>query len=219
MITARAIFIGAVCFLVGAISLAFAASTTGIRPEVFIGLPWTWSGIQTFGDGKLKVAGATSDFSTLKAPATAGGIATLPAGAGTLLYDSNIAHLNLSQSFAKPQRVKGGSVAISTSTFTFDLDAQQDFEITLVHASCPCTIANPTNIAAAAADHQHGVIRIKQSSTGSDTVGTWGGQWIAGGGVATLTLSTAANAEDYFSYDVIDSTHILITAAALNAGH
>jgi hypothetical protein len=307
----RGLIVGAVCFLVGAIGLAF-AQTTGLRPEQFIALPWTWSGIQSFNDGKFVLNGSSSGSSTVKAPATGGGTATLPTGSGTLVYsaggganlvvgttaitsgtsgrilydnagvlgeatvtgslgnvvlstspsisgltvtssftatglvtnadlvspsitiagstctlgssclgsDGNFAFLDVAQSFTKPQRVKGGNVAISTATFTFDLSAQQDFEITLVHASCPCTIANPTNISAAASDHQHGVIIVNQSATGSDTIGTWGSQWVAAGGVSALpALSTGANAQDIFAYDVIDSTHILIAPVAANVSH
>ena len=43
----RSLVIGAACFLLGAISLAF-AQTVGLRPDQFIAMPWTWSGAQAF---------------------------------------------------------------------------------------------------------------------------------------------------------------------------
>lgn len=51
----KSLFTGAVCFLLGAMALAFAQST-GLRPDQFIALAWTWTGGQTFG----KVIGGTS---------------------------------------------------------------------------------------------------------------------------------------------------------------
>lgn len=121
-----------------------------------------------------------------------------------------------SWTWSKPQRVGLSTVAISTSTFTPDMTAAQDFKIVLVHASCPCTLANPT---APGAYPQHGVIEIDQSATGSDTIGTWGSSWIAPGGTSTLALSSGASARDFFSYVAIDSTHFLIAPGGLNASH
>lgn len=80
----RAMVVGGVCFLLGGLSLALAQ--TSMRPDQFIATAWTWTGIQTFVDGKLSLAGATSGNSVLKAPATGGGTITLPAGSGTLAY-------------------------------------------------------------------------------------------------------------------------------------
>lgn len=45
----------------------------------------TWTGVQTFADGKLALAGSSSGTATLKAPATGGGTVTLPAGTVTLV--------------------------------------------------------------------------------------------------------------------------------------
>lgn len=55
----RAIFTGTAGFLLGAMALAFAQST-GLRPDQFIALPWTWPGAQTFGP----VVGGTNDQTT-----------------------------------------------------------------------------------------------------------------------------------------------------------
>ena len=101
--------------------------------------------------------------------------------------------------------------ALSTSTFTPNFNLANIFDFALVHASCPCTIANPSALTA----NQSGVIEIDQSSTGSDTV-TWGSEYKFAGGTAP-TLSTGASAQDYFSYVVKDSTHIIVSGGILNA--
>ncbi len=85
-------------------------------------------------------------------------------------------------------------LVISTSTFTPAFASGINEEITLIHASCICTIANPTGVYAGLS----GFLTIIQSSTGSDTV-TWGGNWKFPGGTAP-TLSTAANAVDILPY-------------------
>ena len=45
----------------------------------------TWSGVQSFNDGDLSLNGSSSGASVLHAPATAGGVVTLPPGSVTLL--------------------------------------------------------------------------------------------------------------------------------------
>lgn len=97
--------------------------------------------------------------------------------------------------------------AISTATFTPNFAAANHFIIGLVHASCPCTLANPTNIVAG----QSGVIAITQSATGSDTITTYGSDYIFTNTTAPV-LSTTASAIDYLSYYVEDSTHIRVAA-------
>jgi hypothetical protein len=79
----RSLLVGSICFLAGAMSLAFAQT---MRPDQFVAAPWTWTGIQIFADGKLSLAGLTSGNSILKAPATGGGTVTLPSGTGTLSF-------------------------------------------------------------------------------------------------------------------------------------
>ena len=127
----------------------------------------------------------------------------------------DVAYLDQPQSFTKAQRTTPITVSISGSTFTPNFDNSQNFTITLVHASCPCTIANPSTTLAPG---QAGVINIIQSSTGSDTV-SWGSSYIAAGGVATIALSTAGNAKDYLSYYVDASSNIVISMGAANATH
>ncbi len=106
------------------------------------------------------------------------------------------------------------SLAISTATFTPD-GTNNDYTLTLVHASCPCTLANPSATPVAGTT---GVIVVKQSATGTDTIGTWGSQYLSPGGTASITLSTGANAVDVLSYFVQDATHILLFPS-LNFSH
>lgn len=108
------------------------------------------------------------------------------------------------------------TMTISTSTFTPDMAAGLNHQATLVHASCPCTIANPTNLTLHVGET--GMFDIIQSSTGGDTV-TWGSQYITPGGTSTLTLSTAANAVDHIAYRAVDGTHVLLGPVQANATH
>lgn len=126
------------------------------------------------------------------------------------------AGLAAAQSYTKSQRGTPATLTISTATFTPDFDAAQNIAFTLVHASCPCTLANPSGTPVAG---QAGVIVVTQSATGSDTIGTWGSDYIAAGGTSTITLSTSASAKDVLSYYVIDATHIVLSVGALNATH
>jgi hypothetical protein len=122
---------------------------------------------------------------------------------------------NRNQSFTKAQRATPVALSPSGATFTPSFDDGQNFTVTLVHASCPCTIANPSTTPVAG---QTGVIEVIQSATGSDAV-TWGSSYTAAGGTATIALSSAVNARDYLSYYVDDPTHIVVTTGALNAIH
>lgn len=129
---------------------------------------------------------------------------------------SDVVLTDQNQVFSKSQRATSQTITISTATFTPNFDTGADFQATLVHASCPCTFANPSTTPVAG---QHGLIYIVQSATGADTVGTWGSQYITSGGVASLALSAGANNIDVFSYAVKDSTHIVISAGLLNVAH
>lgn len=129
---------------------------------------------------------------------------------------ADVGYLDVAQSWTKAQRATPATLSISTATFTPSFDAAQNYDITLIHASCPCTVANPSTTPVAG---QAGVFVITQSATGSDAIGTWGSDYVAAGGVSTLTLSTAANAEDVISYYVIDSTHVVLSVGALNVTH
>jgi hypothetical protein len=113
---------------------------------------------------------------------------------------------NLKHTWSAGQAGAPVTLAINTATFTPDFSTGNNFNITLVHASCPCTIATPLNIVAGMA----GQIVVNQSSSGSDTV-TYGSVFKFPSGTAP-TLSTAASAVDILSYYVIDATHIAISS-------
>lgn len=114
--------------------------------------------------------------------------------------------LNAANTWSNSQAGSVTTLSISGSTFTPDA-SNNHYKITLVHASCPCTLANPSpNFVAGTT----GVIEIVQSATGSDTIGTYGTSYLAPSGTSSIALSTSANAIDVFAYFVIDSTHILL---------
>ena len=141
---------------------------------------------------------------------TSNGVSLDCIGLGVL---ANQAFLNVAQSWTAPQRTNTATPAISTSTFTPVFSSAQSHRIVLVHASCPCTLANPAAIVAG----QSGMFEIVQSSTGSDTIGTWGSEYIYVGGTASITLSTGANAVDYIPYRV-DSTGTSIVLGGIITG-
>ena len=122
--------------------------------------------------------------------------------------------LNAANTWSNSQAGSITTLSISGSTFTPDA-SNNHYKITLVHASCPCTLANPSPSFVAGTS---GVIEVVQSSSGSDTIGTWGSSYLAPGGTSTITLSTGANAIDVLSYFVVDSTHILLSPS-LNYSH
>lgn len=124
----------------------------------------------------------------------------------------DIALLDKAQTYTASQRGQPGTITISTSTFTPNFDTAQNQNITLIHASCPCTIANPSTTPVAG---QSGMLAVAQSSTGSDTV-TWGSQYKFASATAP-TLSTGANAVDFLPYYVFSATQIIVGAGVLNA--
>lgn len=128
---------------------------------------------------------------------------------------SNAACVNANQTFTKAQRSAIVALSLSTSTATPDFDGGQNFSLTLSSA-CPCTFANPSTTLVPG---QAGIIEIDQDGTGSRTVGTWGSEYIAAGGVSTVALSSTASAKDFLSYYVSDTGHIVISMGALNATH
>lgn len=132
-----------------------------------------------------------------------------------LLSAHPLAMTDTAQAWTAQQSNTPTTLTISTATFTPD-GSSNNYHLTLVHASCPCTLANPS---VTPVPGTGGVIKISQSSTGADTIGTYGSSYIAQGGTSTLALSTGANAIDVLSYYVIDTTHILLTPGALNATH
>jgi hypothetical protein len=129
-------------------------------------------------------------------------------GTGSVALNPNCANV-----WSAQQSATITTLTISTATFT-PTGASNDYAITLTSA-CPCTLANPSATPVAGT---HGIITVTQSSSGSNTIGTWGSQYEAPGGTASITLSTGANAVDVLSYVVKDSTHILIVPS-LNFSH
>jgi hypothetical protein len=122
--------------------------------------------------------------------------------------------LNAANVWSNQQSGSVTTLSISTATFTPD-GTNNHYKLTLVHASCPCTLANPSATPVAGTS---GTIEVIQSATGSDTIGTWGSQYMAPSGTSSIVLSTGANAIDVLSYFVVDSTHILIIPS-LNFSH
>lgn len=108
-----------------------------------------------------------------------------------------LASASLPSPLAAPASITTASItpAISTATFSTNASLGNTFHIALVHASCPCTIANPTN----PVDGQKIVYDIIQSATGSDTIGTWDTAF-SFGAQAQPTLSTAANKHDEVAF-------------------
>jgi hypothetical protein len=150
------------------------------------------------------------------------GLTSLGAGVTTALGDNvgatggicpvgtsgaNCGLLNGTNVWSAQQSASITTLSISTVTFTPD-GSNNDYSITLVHASCPCTLANPSATPVAGT---HGVIYVIQSPTGSDLINIWGNSYLAPGGTAAITLSTGANAIDALAYVVKDSTHILLS--------
>lgn len=88
------------------------------------------------------------------------------------------------------------ALTISTATFTPTAEGSNDYRVVLVHASCPCTIANPSGTLT---DGGKFTLEVWQSSTGSDTVGTWGSDYDFGTAGAP-TLSTGINKGDVLGF-------------------
>lgn len=130
--------------------------------------------------------------------------------------DQNFAYLDTTQSWTKAQRGTPVALTISTATFTPNFDNAQNFEITLIHASCPCTLANPSTTVVAG---QTGTIKVIQSATGNDAIATFGSLYYFPGGVSTIAFSTGASQYDIFSYQVDIAGHINLTPPALNFSH
>lgn len=101
---------------------------------------------------------------------------------------------------------------INGSTFTCDFNQGNHCIIQLVHASCPCTIAAPSNLSSRVGET--GVITTIQSSSGSDLV-SWNSVFKFAGATAP-TLSTAANAVDDFGFYARTSSAVDIGIFGLN---
>lgn len=102
------------------------------------------------------------------------------------------------------------TLTISTATFT-PTGVTVNYKIALIHASCPCTLANPS---AGFVAGDSGVIEVDQSSTGSDTLGTFGSNYLNSG---SITLSTGASDRDFIPYFVANDNKIILNLAVANA--
>jgi hypothetical protein len=122
---------------------------------------------------------------------------------------SSYALLGTAQSYTAQQSVT--PTALTSGATITPNGSSNNYSFTLIHADCPCTLANPSVTPVAGTG---GEIIVTQSSTGSDVISTWGSDYIAPGGTSTITLSTGANAVDILSYYVIDSTHIALSLLA-----
>ena len=117
------------------------------------------------------------------------------------------AALNVANVWSAQQSGSITTLPISTATITPD-GSNNDYSFTLSHSLCPCTLANPS---VTPVPGTHGVIYVIQSTTGSDTIGTWGSDYYAPGGTASIVLSTGANARDVLSYAVESPAKIILS--------
>ena len=115
--------------------------------------------------------------------------------------------LNGSNTWSGQQSNTPTVLSPASTTFTPDGSAN-NYSVTLVHGS-PNTLANPS---ATPVPGTAGQIVVIQSSSGSDTIGSYGGFYKFPGGTAP-TLSTTAGAIDILSYYVVDATNIAVSAA------
>jgi hypothetical protein len=146
-----------------------AVSGTGTVTSVICGTALTGGTITTSGTCAIDIATNSNVWS----------------GTASKILDAHVAQTSIAPV----------ALVISTATFTPAFASGINEEITLVHANCPCTIANPTGVYAGLS----GFLTIIQSSSGSDTVGSWGSTWKFPAATAP-TLSTAANAIDILPY-------------------
>lgn len=164
--------------------------------------------------------GTNYQISACTAKTTGGTVTSITCNAGLsggTFTTSGTCSLNLSSTNVWAAQQSNSITTLTNSTATFTPDgSNNNYKITLVHASCPCTLANPSATPVAGTS---GIIQVIQSATGSDVISTWGSQYIYPGGTSTIAFSAGANAQDFLAYYVIDSTHILLTTGALNATH
>jgi hypothetical protein len=128
---------------------------------------------------------------------------------------TGIAYLYVPQSWTASQRAAQGNASDSSGTWTPNFDTYQHLVFSLVHGET-CVIANPATTPVAG---QTGTFTFIQSSSGSDSCTFSGSDYTYAGGVASISLSTGANAVDLLSYKVRDSTHIQLVTGGLNFTH
>lgn len=155
------------------------------------------------------LAAARGGAGTINGVLAGNGSGVVSQGASTGLSDSaGLARLAGVQQFTGVPRDTKATVTISTATFTPDFGAAVNFSITLT-AACPCTLANPSNLPSAG-NVQTGIIEVKQGASPPYTITTFGSAYVTVGGTATITLSSGANAVDYFPYYISDGTNVVL---------
>lgn len=112
---------------------------------------------------------------------------------------------NSPQTFTAGQAGEITSIAYAAS-IALNLALSNNFEIGALTGNI--TLTNPTNILPG----QSGCIRLTQDGTGGRTI-SFGSAWGAAGGIAGVTLSTAAGSKDVLTYYVMSSTEILVAIA------
>ena len=203
------------------------AGTTGSAYVQFSGsASCVFDGATTAGD-YVQISSATAGDCTdagATLPSTGqvvGQVLSTNGGAGTYAVAMNATGLTYtanSAAFTYQNGVSGKQItpAISTATFTPDLNLGNVFIINLTSA-CPCTIANPLNISSRIGSF--GSFHVVQDGSGSRTIGTWGADYLAVGGVSTLVLSTAATATDIIPFEVTASGSIVLGTVIKNPSH
>lgn len=158
-------------------------------------------------DGTTTISGATSltFLSGFTVSGSSPAANATPNWAATTDIWASVAH-----KFIDPA---GANLAIAPTTyaetagvFSISFASGINAEITLNHADCPCTVANPAGVYAGLS----GNMTITQSATGSDLINTWDSTWKFSGGTKPV-LSTAANAVDVLPFYCRTTTFCAVT--------
>ena len=113
---------------------------------------------------------------------------------GTII-NASAEPVSLSQYYSTPS-----SLTMSASTVATNAALATVFTGTMVHADSPYTFSNPTNLVAG----QNVTYVLSESSTGGDTVGTWGSDFTFPGG--TPVFNPTANNQNVVSCQVTSSS-------------
>lgn len=162
-----------------------------------------------FGDGTWK--SLTNGINALTGDVSASGTGSVAATVNSFSNGKTIAGIAVAQQFTKGQAGAPITITPSGGTYTPDFSLGNNFIINLVHASCPCTLANPINVTSVTS----GIIQVNQSATGSDLINTYGSAYKFSNGIA-IVLSAGASATDTYSFAAIDSSHVQMAAFGNN---
>jgi hypothetical protein len=167
--------------------------------------------------GALTLGASGTAGSVTLGNATTGTLQLVPAtgalGTSVITFPAatadTVSYLGLAQSYTATKTGVPQVPAISTATFTPVANGGNNITITLVHASCPCTLANPSGTLVPGTS---GMLRIVQSATGSDLIGTYGSDYVFIGG--TPTLSAGASTATDLPYYVASASEIDVFSSA-----